>query len=189
MMRALAAAALVAVLAACGSSPPVRFYTLAAPPAGAAVRDLSGASVAVGPVLLPEQVDRLQWVTTRSANEVRVEEYARWAGPLKGEIARVVAEHLNVEVAGARAAPSASAPPLPDFRVQIDVRRFELAPGRGATLDAVWSLSAAGKPLRTERAVISEPVESADFEALAAAQSRALAQLSRDVAAALRSAR
>jgi len=184
-MRTAVLALLVLLLAACGSSPPTRFYALDAPGAGPGVRALPGPSIAVGPVAVPEAVDRAQLVTRRGPNEVRIEEFSQWAAPLNAEIARVVAEQLALLRPDARIAPSAAAPALPDYRVSIDVRRFELTPGEGAALDATWSVSADGKVLKSARVAIVEAVSDPSFEALVAAQSRSVARVARDVAAAL----
>jgi uncharacterized lipoprotein YmbA len=184
-MRPVVIAVVALLLAACGSSPPTRFYALDAPGSGPGVRMLPGPSVAVGPVAVPEAVDRVQLVTRRGPNEVRIEEFSQWAAPLNAQIARVVAEQLALLRPEARIAPSAAAPALPDYRVSIDVRRFELTPGEGAALDAAWSVSADGKVLKSARVAIVEAVADPSFEALVAAQSRSVARVARDIAAAL----
>ena len=183
-MRRLAACAMswaVLLLAAgCGSTPASRFYTLGAvtsPPA--APSDLS---VAVGPVTVPAAVDRPQIVVTVGPNQVRLDEFNRWAAPLQNAIARVVAENL-VAVLGT---PRVSASPLtlvaPDYRVAIEVQGFESALGEAATLDAVWTVTRTrdGKA-QTGRTTVREP-PAPGYDALAVAHSRALARLSRDIA-------
>jgi uncharacterized lipoprotein YmbA len=184
-MRPVVIALVALLLAACGSSPPTRFYALDAPGSGAGARELPGPSIAIGPVTVPEAVDRAQVVTRRGANEVRIEEFSQWAAPLNAEITRVVAEQLALLRPDARIAPSAAAPALPDYRVAIDVRRFELTPGEGAALDATWTVWADGKALRSARAAFVEAATDPSIEALVAAQSRSAARLARDIAAAL----
>jgi len=68
------------------------------------------------------------------------------------------------------------------------VRRFESVPGEAATLDAVWTLRRTkdGKS-QTGRTTVREPAPEQGYDALAAAHSRALARLSRDIADAVRS--
>ena len=48
----------------------------------------------VGPVTVPELVDRPQMVTRVSDNEVAVNEFARWGESLKSNIPRVIASNL-----------------------------------------------------------------------------------------------
>ena len=83
---------LVALAAGCASTPPSRFYTLRAASGPAATP--SNLSVAVGPVSVPAVVDRPQIVVNMGPNQVRLEEFNRWAAPLQSNIARVIADNL-----------------------------------------------------------------------------------------------
>ena len=176
----------LAALSGCGSSPPVRFFTLADDPPSAAVAQ-AGAdfSVIVGPATVPEIVDRPQFVLRSSPNRVEILEQARWAAPLKSEIPRVVANHLTRLLDGARTSTSAQrATGLPDYRVLIDVQRFESAPHQSATIQALWEVRGrTGAPL-AGRSIVTEPA-GAGYDDLVAAHSRALASVSRDIAAAI----
>jgi uncharacterized lipoprotein YmbA len=171
--------------AACASSPS-KFYTLSpmAEPGGAR----ANYSVAVGPVSVPAVIDRPQLVVEAGPNQVEIDEFNRWASPLQSDIARVVAENLTkmlgtplVSVFPQSTAAGAS------YRVWIDVVRFESAPGKSATLDAVWKVR--GKKAETSRAgrtTVSEPLTAGGYTALVAAHSRALGRLSEEVAEAIR---
>jgi uncharacterized protein len=189
MMRRLAAIAIpciVVILAAgCGSSPVSRFYTLSATPAPAGTP--SDFSVAVGPVTIPAMIDRPQIVVSEGPNQVRLDEFNRWASPLQSNIARVVADNLAAMLGTARVSlfpqtMSAAA----DYRVAIQVQTFDSAPGDAATLDAVWTVSRAkdGKS-QTGRTAVREAAPQGGFDGIAAAHSRALARMSRDVADAI----
>ncbi len=138
---AVAVPCLLAILAAgCASSPPARFYTLSAVPGPSG--PASTLSVTVGPVSIPAAVDRPQIVVTVSPNEVRLDESARWAAPLDDNVARVVAENLAVLLGTPRATLSSQTlGGSADYRVSVDVQRFDSAPGQAATLDAVWVVS------------------------------------------------
>ena len=74
-----------------------------------------------------------------------------------------------------------------DYRVAIEVQRFESTPGSHALLDAVYSVrrSADGATL-SGRTTKREAVSDKSYEILAAAHSRAVARLADDVAAAVR---
>ena len=188
-MRGVAAVptlcALVIVAAGCATTPAARFYTLSAvatPPAAT-----SALSVAVGPVSVPAVVDRPQIVVTKGPNEVHLDEFNRWAAPLENNIARVVAENL-VTMLGARHvtllqdAVTVDA----DFRVAIQVQRFESILGEGATLDAVWTVSRNGDgKSQTGRTTVSEPAPERAYDAVVAAHSRAIARLSGEIAQAV----
>ncbi|MDP3289080.1 MAG: hypothetical protein Q8M64_12300, partial [Methyloversatilis sp.] len=58
-LRSLCWIAAALALAGCGSSPPARYYTLGAVAAPASVQ-ADAPSIVVGPIGLPESVDRLQ---------------------------------------------------------------------------------------------------------------------------------
>jgi uncharacterized lipoprotein YmbA len=182
-LTAIAAFCIFAGLAAgCASSPVTRFYTLSAAAAPAATS--SQLSVVVGPVSVPAVVDRPQIVVTTGPNQVRLEEFNRWASPLQNNISRVVAENLVVMLGTPRVILFSQ--PLGvdvDYRAAIEVQRFESAPGEAATLDAVWTVSRTkdGKS-QTGRTTVSEVASDKGYDALAAAHSRALARLSRDIA-------
>jgi uncharacterized protein len=190
MMRAFAGVVALCGLAAlapgCGSSPNSRFYTLSASASpGAAPSTLS---VAVGPVTIPAAVDRPQMVVSMGPNQVELDEFNRWAGPLGNNISRVVAVNL-VTLLGTPHVTlfpemlSAGA----DFRVAIEVQRFDSTPGESAVLDAVWIVRRAkdGKS-ETGRTTVRETLQDRSYDVLVAAHSRGIARLSQDVAAAVR---
>jgi uncharacterized protein len=188
-MRRLAASALaclLAVLAAGCSSPPAKFYTLSA--AATPASTSSKLSIVVGPVAVPPVIDRPQIVVTTGANQVTIDEYNRWASSVQDNLARVVAENLAVILGTARVTQYQSALGVDaEYRVQIDVRNFESAPGKYASLDAVWTVRRLkdGKT-ETGRTGVREPVDGDGFEALAAAHSRGIGKMSQEIADAIR---
>ena len=185
----IAAALALCALAGC-STPKARFYALSAPgqPASKALY-----SVAVGPVSVPEAVDRPQLVLRNAGNEVTIAEQTRWAGPLKSEVPRVLAANLAQALGDAyvSAYPQSTVSGA-DYVVVVDIQRFESAPGEAATIEALWAVRAAkgkdGAP-RNGRSVVREPAQGKDDDALVAAHSRALMSISRDIAEAVRAAR
>ncbi len=190
---ALAVAVAVA-LAGC-ASPASRFYVLAAtavPEEGGSVPD---GVVAMDSVAIPAAVDRPQFVVHLASNRVFIDEFNRWAAPLSAGIARTLAENLAVLLGPSRVVSGPLAVSFdPAYRVSVDIQRFESIRGQGVVLDAVWVVrrTAAGGGATSGRSTLRETAgatgEGGDYEALAAAHSRALAALSRDIAAAIRAA-
>ena len=184
-MRGLATLALVGALAALGagcSSPPAKFYTLSsvAEPGSSS----SNISVVVGPVSVPPVIDRPQIVVTTGPNQVVVDEFSRWASPVQDNLARVVADDLGAALGTPRVTLYQS--PLGaevDYRVQIEVRTFESAPGKYAALDALWSVRRIndGKT-ETGHTILRVSVDGEGFDALAAAHSRGVAKMSKEIA-------
>jgi len=178
--------ALVLILAVGCASPPSRFYTLSATDTAAA--PASSLSLSVGPVSVPAAVDRPQIVVATGANQVRLDEFNRWASPLKDEISRVVAENLIAMLGTGRVTQSPQTLTRDAaYRVLIEVQRFESVPGGHARLDAVWTLRRVrDDKSRIGRTSVQESVSAPGFDGLAAAHSRAVARLSRDIADAVR---
>ena len=176
-----------AVLAAGCASAPSTVYTLNATATGAGASAASYA-VAVGPVTVPAEVDRPQFTVTVAPNRVSIDEFNRWAEPLNDGIARAVAADLGALLGTPRATSVPPAGFAPDYRVTVDIQKFASLPGQSAELDAVWVVrQVAGNATLSGRTTATEPVTDASYDALAAAHSRALAKLSRDLAAAIHS--
>lgn len=181
---AIACAALT-LAAGCGTSPPSRFYTLSPAPAPASTA--STLVVAVGPVTIPGVVDRPEFVVNTGPNEVRIDDFNRWASPLQDNLTRAIADNLSAMLGTSRVIrfPQPIAVE-PDYRVVVEVRTFESVPGESATLDAVWTIrrSKDGKS-QTGRTTAREAVADKGYDALAAAHSRAVARASQDIADAI----
>jgi uncharacterized lipoprotein YmbA len=178
-----------AALTGCGSSPTPRFYTLSAPeqPTATAVY-----SVTVGPVSVPDVVDRPQFVLRTAANEVLIAEQSRWAESLKSGIARVIAANLAQALVDAHvsAYPQGTGSEA-DYRVVVDIQRFDSVPGEAATVEALWVVrpKAKGLATRSGRSLVREPAPGKGYDTLVAAHERALARISREIAEAVRAAR
>lgn len=186
-LRNAGVAAALAFLGGCAGSPPATFYTLSAT-AAAGPAAIAAHSVAVDAVALPALVDRPQLVLRQDDNRVAIDEQHRWAEPLRNGLGRVVAEDLSRLLAQPQVVAYPHGAGLdPDYRVQVDVQRFELQSRGTATLDAVWMVrTRAGGAAKSGRTQAHEPTGTT-LETAVAAMSRAVGTLSADVAAAIRS--
>ena len=174
-----------AVVVGCSTSPS-RFYSLAST-ATADGTPPTAATVMVGPVTIPAAVDQPEFVVQVAPNRVEVNEFNRWVSPLNDSIARAVAGDLVVLLGTPEIANAELANFVPEYRVTIDVQRFESIQGQAAVVEAVWTVrKTAGGQTRSGRTVAREPVKGQDFDALAAAHSQAIAKMSGDIAAAIR---
>jgi uncharacterized protein len=174
------------LIASCVSTPESRFFTLNATMNHAV--ESSRLSVVVGPVSVPAAVDRPQIVVTTGPNQVRVDDFNRWASPLQSNISRVVADNLGSILGTPRVTvfPQTSSANA-DYQAAVEVQSFGSALGEAATLDAVWTVRRVkdGKQ-QTGRTTVRESAAEKGYEALAAAHSRAAARLSQDIAGAVR---
>jgi uncharacterized lipoprotein YmbA len=172
----------------CARSPRVNFYTLSP---GGEIRPLATIkappAINVGPVTLPELVDRPQLVVRIAENRVAILEAHRWAEPLKSELPRLLAQNLGQllgtdRVSSYRQSAAADA----QYRVLVDIVRLESVPGDSVTLEANWTLRRPGGARRTGRSLVREKVAGQGYDALVAACSRALYGVSGDIAQAIR---
>lgn len=187
-MRAVLFALVAACLAACGTPAKLSYYTLAPSSAPPANPGPAGLAVFVGPVTIPEGVDRPQMVRRVDANRVEIADLDRWAEPLKAAIPRVIADTLARDLGTATVMTSRQSATLAfDYRVAIDIARFDFSPGEGAAIDALWTIRAGkeGAP-RTGRSQAREAAGAGSAEAMAAAEGRALESVAREIAATIR---
>ena len=186
-------AALAIFLGACsfgGGSAKESFYTLEGPEGPVPAASADSLSIFVGPVSVPEAVDRAPMVLRTGPNQVEIAEEHRWAEPVKSGIARVVAEHLMRELATPRVISTRAGTGLDvDYRVALDVQRFDSSLQDGATVDVLWTVTPVkkGGAAKTGRTSLREPAAGGTPEAVAAAHSRALRRVAQEIAAAIRS--
>jgi uncharacterized lipoprotein YmbA len=177
-----------ALLAGCFGGPAAKlnYYTLSSPEAPAPAGMSSTLAVYVGPVTVPEGVDRPQMVMRLDANQVAIDDLNRWAEPLKNAIPRVLADNLMRELGTPRVMISRQSAALDfDARVAVDIQHFESSPA-GAFVDALWTIKdSKGSAPRTGRSTYRE-AGAGGAEAVAAAHSRALAKVAKDIAGAIR---
>ena len=179
-------AVVAAVAVACGPTANSRFYTLDSI-AGADGSPPVRQAIAVGPVSIPPSVDRPQLVVQVAPNQVTLDEFNRWAGPLDDGIARAVAGNLAVLLGTPEVGVAPVTGFVPTHRVTIDVQRFDSIPGDSVLVEALWAVRpTAGGDVRSGRTVAREAVQGKTIDAVAAAHSRALAKVSTDIAAAIR---
>jgi uncharacterized protein len=184
---AFAAVWILSVLGAGCSSAPARFYTLSPSPAASSSPDAAAShlTVIVGPVTIPAIVDMPQIVVSKGPNQVAADQFNLWASPLRNNIALVVCANLAAQLG----TPNVSSVLRvdADYRVEIDVQVFESIPGEAAHISSMWTVRRVkGGKTRTGHTDTREASPEKSYEALAAAHSRALNQLSADIADAIR---
>jgi uncharacterized lipoprotein YmbA len=196
MMRTLAVLYLTAValsaLTGCAAAPPSRFYVLSpvAGDAGAHPAE-SAPAIGVGPVELPDYLDRPQIALRSGPYELRYNETRRWAEDLRDNVTSVLAENLS------RLVPTNQVVRFPwgrltrvDFQVVAQISRFDADESGTVVLSANWKLyRGEGRDVIAEKkSVLSETFRGTDYTEIVAAQSRALDAFSREIAAAIRMA-
>jgi uncharacterized lipoprotein YmbA len=176
-------------MAGCAGSPKSKFYTLSAVGPVQSAPAASAVPIAIESVTVPELVDRPQMVVRVDATRVEIDEFSRWAEPLKSQIPAVIAEDLTRLVPGARVSVY---PQRADdgavYRVSVDVQRFESAPGTMAGIAVLWSVRPPTGTAVSGRTVVHEPVAGGGYDALVDAHNRAIGAVSADIARSIQQA-
>jgi uncharacterized lipoprotein YmbA len=188
-------AILVIFLGGCTRSQTPRFYTLNPMQQDEVISKRENPApnrvIGIGPVKLADYLDQSDLVTRRSDNQLVKAEYDRWAGSFKNDFINVLAENIGFLVPASQIYlyPWRGSVPI-GYQVALEVVRCDGRLGEAAVLVARWSIFGGPdrKLLKMGRSSIREPVTGADYAALVAAQSRAVAKLSQDIAEAIKGA-
>jgi uncharacterized lipoprotein YmbA len=145
-----------------------------------------GVAIGIGPIKFPDHLDRSEIVTRTSGNALQLAEFHRWAGSLEKDFSRILAENLSILLSTDYIFmfPFTQAAPI-DYRVAVEVVRFDGELGKNATLIARWSVAEEGekKALKSvRRSSITKPADDNSYEAMAAAMSGTVEDLSREMA-------
>jgi uncharacterized lipoprotein YmbA len=175
-----------------GTSQPSRFYTLSSLKGAEPIQHATSTGhetiVAIGPLAIPDYLDRPEIVTRAGQNEMRVNEFQRWAGALEGNLLRIIVEDLSVMLPADRFSvirwiPAAQRDLPIAYRVMVDVMRFDAAPGGTVFLEADWMVYDKEKAIAlTRKSSISGRVSGTEFTDLISAMSKAIEDLSREIA-------
>jgi uncharacterized lipoprotein YmbA len=174
----------------CSHSSPTRYYDLGPlPERKAPERSEACVSIGIGPVKIPEYLDRSSIVTRVASHELMVAEFSRWAEPLEESFPRVLAENLSALLCTKTVLifPWKGSIPL-DYRIYVDVTRMDGKLGESAVLDVSWTIMGSAEKkgvLVMERSSYKESAGGPDHGDYAAAQSRNVASLSREIAEAI----
>lgn len=182
------------MLSACSSSSPVRYFSLN--PIDAEFRQDPDDAVmlGLGPIRMPEYLNRSQIVTRGTNAEMQVDEFSRWSEPLTTSLMRIVAADVDNLLQGVVVVVF---PYEPLVRVQVnyrlvgDVSRFEADHLGRIVLEVQWGVADINGglvvPVRRNRYQVQASI-AGDPGAVVVAMNDALGQFSRDIAAKLEAA-
>jgi hypothetical protein len=187
---------LVSIIVSCSSTPATQFYKLNSLPSTQQENPaaLPGMDIAigVGPVELPEFLDRPQIVTRKSQNQLEISEFHRWAASFPRDFSRVLAKNISTLVPTDRVALYPWDDTFsPTYQIKLAVEQFDGQLGERVFLRVIWVVvgQEGANELVVRKTVIEEPVLTNDYEGLVAAQSNALGTLSREIVEEIRKLR
>jgi uncharacterized protein len=145
--------------------------------------------IGIGPVTIADYLDQSDLVTRSGDNQLVKAEYNRWAGSFKDDFTNVLAENIGFLVPTERIYlyPWRGSVTI-GYQVAVEVIRCDGRLGDAAHLVARWRVFEGPdkKLVKMSRSSLREPVTGPDYAALVAAQSRAVARLSQEIAGAIR---
>jgi len=198
---------LLLAVGSCSNTPPTRFYVLSAIAVQPTAVPGKRVAIGIGPITLPQYLNRPQIVTRVSGNQLAVAEFDQWGGDLNDNVTRALATNLSslLETDRVFLFPWKDESSI-DYQVTIDMVNFEQDVDGSSVLVAYWSIvdPRSGKAKLMRRSTYRDSSGAAPagtaastgtsqgggarpYDAVVAAMSRNLEALSRDIASAISS--
>ncbi|MGE5126933.1 MAG: membrane integrity-associated transporter subunit PqiC [Betaproteobacteria bacterium] len=125
-------------------TPEARFFVLrplVEPKAAAGDGAAGGEALGLLPVRVPDHLERPQLVLWAGPNELRVDEFLRWAEPLDAGVARTLAGDLSALLPRMRVVPAPwAAAAAPRLRLSTELRVFGAQADGRVALEGEWAL-------------------------------------------------
>jgi hypothetical protein len=190
MLRSTVVAFAVLVLAACGTSPPARYYALSEP-AAASVAKTGNAVVLFGPFSVASYLQRPQIVVRDANHALQLGEFDRWAESPQVALVPWLARDVDRRLASAVvvAFPSVGHADAP-YRVRGTISQWDTDASGAAVLVVQWECVTDKEtvlvPLRTSR-YTAQAAKAGNYGDIVRALNQTLADFAAEVAAALSS--
>jgi uncharacterized lipoprotein YmbA len=143
-----------------------------------------GIGIGVGPVSLAEYIDRPNLVVAENANQLGIAENHRWAGDPAASIARVTAANIGrrMKTGNVRGYPWKNDEGI-TYQITLDIRQLHGGADGYAVIETGWRVHSLPdrKIIAARTFVDREPLQTGDYQALVAAQSRLLSRLADDI--------
>ena len=174
-------------------SPPPRFYDLQAIAGDEGIKKYnvpSSVIIGIGPVKVPEYLNRPQIVTVDENDMLSFAQFDRWGEPLEFALLQLFVNNLSVLMPAANIAASPWNLALPvKYQVIMDVVRLESRLDKDLSFTVQWSVIDLEnkKMVFTKRSGFSKPIESHSYSGLAKTLNMECASLSGEIAKTLSS--
>jgi hypothetical protein len=188
--HALTCCTLALLLVGCSSSPRNSYYVLSAETQAPSGNQQP--SLGIGPIEIPEYLNRNSLVYRDGSNQLLIANFDRWAEPLTDGIQRVLGLNLSAELGTQNIRPHPwQRGDSPAYAIALWILSLDVS-GQRAELVAEWRVSRPGESDSLARRItrLSRQLPASDWQAgdAAAAYSLLLQSLSSEIAAVIRDA-
>jgi uncharacterized lipoprotein YmbA len=178
-------------LSACGKTPSARFYTLSSMTSQSTADHVSKQGktiIGIGPVNVAAYLDRAEIVTRSSPTTIELASFDRWAEPFEGMIASSLAENISTMLPSVQAIVDPWPEANIDYQLVIKIKQFDSDNDGNIQLHASWGILqySTRKISSVTESKISVPGSTGDYDAITINMSRALVNLSKEIAAELK---
>jgi len=135
-------------------------------------------------ISLPQYLQRPQMVQRTSENTMQLLENEQWAGSLRKNIKRTLAENLAILLNTSHIQLHTSIPDTDqNYRITLDILQFETLSNQRVSLLVQWTLNTPSNQVHSDiTRLLSKPVSQKDYPAHVHAMSQLLGQLSQVIA-------
>lgn len=174
------------LLTACLSTPPTHFYVLepvSEPPLKSTTPDHKR-QIGIGPISIPALLERKQIVTRLPDNSVSIAEFHQWAAPLKDNVAQVLTHNLaTLQTDDLIRTYPWSAYGMVDYRIIIDIIRFDTRPEQSINFEATWTImnEKSHAALSNGHSKIEHPLSDLSYPATVKALSKILSEFCQEL--------
>jgi len=173
------------ILSCAKSSKPVEYYMLDASVGienNQTLKGDEGPVIGLGPIRLPEYLDRFQMVVAVSENKYKLIDGHRWAEKLDQNISLALFKTLPLQLGTDRMIryPWPQRPGV-DFQVKIDILELNIDQNGQSQLVAQWSIKSKDETIFNKRSTFTAQASTTDIDKMVQAQSECLTQLGQEI--------
>lgn len=173
------------ILSCAKSSKPVEYYMLDASVGidnNQTLKGDEGPMIGLGPIRLPEYLDRFQMVVAVSENKYKLIDGHRWAEKLDQNISLALFKTLPSQLGTDRMIryPWPQRPGV-DFQVKIDILELNIDQDGQSQLVAQWSIKSKDETILNKRSTFTAQASTTDIDKMVQAQSECLTKFGQEI--------
>jgi len=173
------------ILSCAKSSKPVEYYMLDASVGidnNQTLKGDEGPMIGLGPIRLPEYLDRFQMVVAVSENKYKLIDGHRWAEKLDQNISLALFKTLPSQLGTDRMIryPWPQRPGV-DFQVKIDILELNIDQNGQSQMIAQWSIKSKDEIILNKRSTFTAQASTTDIDKMVQAQSECLTKFGQEI--------